>query len=396
MRGSLQKRNGKHGTSYYLKVDTGRDPATGKRRQSNVFAGHTRKEAEAFQSRVLDQLNRGALPPALLASKTTVSEFFREWLDRHPARPITVAGYRWHFERHIEPQIGALALPSVGVGDIERIHAEMRQHGLSDTSIAHAHAVVRAGLKEAMRRDLLLRNVASLVKSPPLARRKVQVPDDDTIIRSLFDYLKRRRLYPAYRLAYVCALRREEVLGLPWRAVDLEGGSIRIEQVLVYCGKASTKYLRLMEPKTELSRRTIAIGPRTVDMLRGWRRQQDEERRRCGSAYQDQGLVFCRQDGAFANPTMFTRNMKADVRHLRAQGIDVPEEWTPHGLRHLGASEMVSSGEDIAVVSRSIGHARTSITLDVYGHHRPNKTQREMVLRREAAIEEALPDDPAQ
>jgi len=44
-----------------------------------------------------------------------------------------------------------------------------------------------------------------------------------------------------------------------------------------------------------------------------------------------------------------------------------------HDLRHTQASLLIEAGEDIVTVSRRLGHARVSTTLDIYSHLMPGK-----------------------
>jgi integrase len=50
--------------------------------------------------------------------------------------------------------------------------------------------------------------------------------------------------------------------------------------------------------------------------------------------------------------------------------VDVPR-ITLHGLRHTAATSAIRAGENIVAVSKRLGHAQVSITLDVYTHHIP-------------------------
>ncbi|MGH9005742.1 MAG: tyrosine-type recombinase/integrase, partial [Acidimicrobiia bacterium] len=79
--------------------------------------------------------------------------------------------------------------------------------------------------------------------------------------------------------------------------------------------------------------------------------------------YADQGLVFAAVDGGPLNPAKEAE--KFGRRIARADGV--PRiRW--HDLRHSHASHLLKAGVNIKVVSRRLGHASVSFTLDRYGH----------------------------
>lgn len=100
-------------------------------------------------------------------------------------------------------------------------------------------------------------------------------------------------------------------------------------------------------------------------VLRAHRRRQLEERLNTGEAWHDDDLVFCNEDGSALHPSRFTRRFvaaseRAGVRQIRL-----------HDLRHTWATLALQAGIHPKVVSERLGHATTSITLDIYSHVQP-------------------------
>jgi integrase len=87
-------------------------------------------------------------------------------------------------------------------------------------------------------------------------------------------------------------------------ALDLDAGRASVTDTLVathgYAPEAST-------PKTDAGRRSIALDPETVTALRNHRKAQAAEKLALGPAYEDAGLVFCREDGTPIRPRSFSR-----------------------------------------------------------------------------------------
>ena len=121
----------------------------------------------------------------------------------------------------------------------------------------------------------------------------------------------------------------------------------------------------LAEPKTERSRRTLRIPGAVLDALREHRRQQLEERIAAGPRWVDEGYVFATHQGR----SLMARNVLRDL-HARLAGAGLPRQRF-HDLRHCYATLMLEDGEDLAVVSRTLGHSQLATTADVYAHLTP-------------------------
>ena len=141
-------------------------------------------------------------------------------------------------------------------------------------------------------------------------------------------------MHAAYVLLATTGMRRGEVLGLRWSDVDLDAGSLSVEQTLT----APNRQLILGPPKTAKSRRRIALDPRSIDALRRHKRRQNEERLQLGELWSnDADLVFCREDGSLVHPDRFTREFKRQVEAAGLPELRGPARATPH-LGDAGAA----------------------------------------------------------
>jgi len=156
-------------------------------------------------------------------------------------------------------------------------------------------------------------------------------------------------------------MRRGEALGLRWSSVDLDGGRLVIERSLVVVDDV----VEWAAPKTARSRRSVSLDPETTSALRAHRTRQLEERVAAGDAWADQDLVFCDELGGALHPSRFTRRFQSAAR-----GAGVPQIRL-HDLRHTWATLALTAGVHPKVVSERLGHATTSITLDIYSHVQP-------------------------
>jgi integrase len=132
------------------------------------------------------------------------------------------------------------------------------------------------------------------------------------------------RLYPAFLTLVTTGLRRSELLGLRWADVDLEGGSLRVRQVV-----SLDKYTPyIAEPKTPRSRRVVALDAGTVAALRTRRIQRREERMAAGPAWQQTDLVFAGKDGAILHPQTLSGAFERAAKRARLPSIGVHDSGT--------------------------------------------------------------------
>jgi len=181
-------------------------------------------------------------------------------------------------------------------------------------------------------------------------------------MRTFLGAVEGDRRYAAWLLLCTTGMRRGEVLGLPWSAVDLDGASIRIEQALTMVGRVPT----ITSVKSDASAAQLPLDPATVAAFRRHKKQQAEDRLAWGEHYVPSGLVFTEEDGAPIHPDRFLRAFK---RHALEAGL---RPITIHNVRHSYASALLSSGQPMKVISERLRHAGIAITADRYAHLSPD------------------------
>ena len=209
----------------------------------------------------------------------------------------------------------------------------------------------------------LPRNPADRAKPPSIASID-EMPPRTWSARQLDDFLahvRDDRLYAAWRTLAMTGLRRGELLGLDWDAVDLDTGRLAITRTLIE-GKGAPRF---SDPKTKRGRRSVALDATTVEALREHRERQLDERVAWGPAYESHGLVFCREDGTPIWPRTFSRSFDHHVRDAGLPKIRL------HDLRHTHATLALEAGVHPKVVQERLGHATIAITLDTYSHAIP-------------------------
>jgi integrase len=166
-----------------------------------------------------------------------------------------------------------------------------------------------------------------------------------------------------------------EILGLKWDDIDFAASKFEIKRNLVAVKDETGKQtLTFQKPKTKKSERIIPMTEDIVKALKSHKAKQNGERLFFGAAYQDNGLVFCSEDGRPLWPRNFDRQYTS---LLKSAGI---EHKKLHTTRHTFASMLIEDGEDIRNVQELLGHATLAMTSDIYSHV-IEKTKKKVVSR---------------
>ncbi len=384
MRGHIKKRSKR---SWSIWLDLGRD-ATGRRRQKCLTVKGARRDAERELNRIIREIETGAF---VEPSKMTMTDYLDRWLKDHARNrvsPKTHERYSELINAHIVPALGHYRLSQLRPLHVQGLYTNLLEKGrkdgrggLSPQTVVHIHRLLRAALQQAIRWQLLARNPADAVDPPrPAKTEMIALTEAETA--TLLEAAKRSRLRLPILIAVATGLRRGELLGLRWTDIDLDGGEASIQRTL----EQTRDGLRLKEPKTQKAARTVALPSLAVEALRVYKVQQGERRLSLGPAYEDQGLVFAREDGSLWPPDTFSTAFCALIRRSGLPRIRF------HDLRHSHASQLLRQGVHPKVVSERLGHSSVKTTLDIYSHVVPGM-QREAALGVDAALRRAIEDE---
>jgi integrase len=334
-------------------VIEGRDQQTGERkRRWHSFAG-TKRAAQVECARLVSELQGGA---AVDPNKITVAEFIaqfdRDWIAANVSAG-SAERYRGALQ-HVRRCLGERPLQKIRPADLAAFYAGLLRDGLAPRTIKLTHRILHRALGQAATWGLVRDNVAELTKPP-------KVPDQETKMiqpnqaAALLERLHGGPLYLLASLALSSGLRRNELLGLRWRDVNLDTAQLTVEQSLEQTGAFG---VRAKSPKTKRSRRTISLPAHAVVELRSHWVAQQQQRLAAGlGKAPDSSPVLATALGGYWSPDAVSHQWRRAV-----PGI------TLHSLRHVHASVLIASGMDILTISRRLGHASPTVTLNVYGH----------------------------
>lgn len=366
----------KRGEKWSFTVDVGKDPITRKRKQITKSGFKTKKEAQKACAEVVSEVENGLY---IATSNQCLYAYIDEWLKLYCKQKLKETTYK-SYKRAIDYRI----LPVLGefeIGELKPTHGQafvkhLVDEGLSERYIEYCFTVVKSALKQAVKWEILQKNPFQYVEVPRPRRKKEHATWSIEEINRFLHYAKFDNpiYYYIFMLALHTGMRRGELLGLKWSNVDLERGIISVSETLVYDGEG----FRFSGVKTSSSRRTISIDIKDCDELRKYRKLQNEFKL-AAFEYDDQDIVFCREDGRPIYPRtlaiIFDRvTKKAKVPKIRL-----------HDLRHTHATVSLEIGIPPKVVQERLGHASIKVTMDTYAHVTPN-----MQMESAAAFSEAI------
>jgi integrase len=331
------------------------------RRRKWLSGYATKREATSALNEALGKIQSGAYVPP---SDQTLAEFIEEWLPtaRSRVRLSTFESYAMNLRTHVLPRLGTTRLRDLTPGMLNGLYADLGRQGgngrLSDRTVGYIAMILRRALKDAVRWGRIGRNPGDLADPPRVRTSEPMKTWTAEQLGQFLDSVADDRLYAAYVVLATTGMRRGEALGLRWEDFDADRARVSISRALISANDGPT----FSDPKTGKGRRSISLDADTVAVLRQWKRQQAGERLQWGPAYQDNGLVFCQEDGQPLDPGWFTaaflsRAARAGVPRIRL-----------HDLRHTCATIALAAGVHPKIVSERLGHAKIAITLDTYSH----------------------------
>lgn len=327
------------------------------------FTGNTRIEAQEWLRATQNQIDSGL---TLKGAKTTYGEFLTEWLAtaRQRLTQNTIYSYGQLIKTYIRPSLGKVRIRDLNPSAIQHFYNQKVAAGVGLRTVQKAHTVIHASLNAAMRLGLIGRNPDDATQPPKPVHKEMRFLNQNEV-RKLLQTAKGMsdRNYALYFTAIATGMRQGELLGLKWENVDLDKGVLNVRFSLARLPGGS---LKLQKPKTKSSVRSVKLGKETLSVLREQHERLVGEREKGNGIWQDTGHVFPSSIGTPIDPTNLNRQFN---QLLKASGLP---KVRFHDLRHTAASLMLNNGVDVLVASRRLGHAKPSITLDVYGHLIPS------------------------
>jgi integrase len=286
--------------------------------------------------------------------------------------------------RYVRESLGKIKLSDLKAVHIQTLYGQMLERGLSPRIVRYTHATLSSALKEAVKLDILPRNVATLVQLPKKNQKEMDVLSKDEAVLFL-GTLEGVRMATMFSFALASGMRCQEYLGLQWKDINFEQGTATVQRAVVWHRTGGGWHFS--QPKTAKSRRTVPLPSSVMQELRKHRIWQNQERLKLGAAWHQNDLVFPSEIGTPLNPPNITRHFK---RILKKAGIRTSIRL--YDLRHTTATLLLQAGINPKIVSERLGHATIVLTLDTYSHVLPNMQRdatdqlEQMIFRKNGAL----------
>ena len=321
-------------------------------------AGRSKTAAEQNLRRVLQskqaQGRRGDLTG--LTRFRDAAEVWLEGLDdlveQGRRSPGTVATYRRQLTNHVLPALGEMRLGEITTPAVDRVLAGIRRK-VSGASAKSCRSVISGVMSSAVRHGAVtvnpVREVQPIDARPARAPRALSPLERTQLLAQLSadPRAQRRDLPDLVFFMLATGVRIGEALGVMWSEVDLDAGTVEISSTMI---RVKGEGLLRKETKTRSGERTLVVPWSATEVLR---------RRFMSGARLDQP-VFPDTRGGFRDPN----NVRRELREARGAG-DL--YWvTSHTFRKTAATILDEAALSARLIADQLGHARPSMTQDVY------------------------------
>jgi integrase len=326
------------------------DPRTGRRRRVRRYFASQAEAVDGLKS-LRDEFEKGGL---VTPKKMSVGELFDEWAAAKTGggewELTTGEFYTQRVEKYLRPALGKLPLAELTTLHVDRLKKRLSDDRIRKAQLRHCLVTLKAAINFAVSRRLIpLGKVAVYMPKRDKPKPKPLTRDDLSAFRSA---AASDRLTALYDLALDTGARLGELLGLDWRRIDLDAGTVTIDRALAEVkGKP---YLK--SPKNEDSVRVVPLAPSTVEALRQHRRAMLAE----GHCRPDSPVFPGERKGEFMAKGTFYRASFGKV--CKAAKL----KFHFHQLRHSSASHLLNAGLDIRAISERLGHGDVGTTMRIY------------------------------
>lgn len=338
----------------------------GKRRKVIKQGFRTKKEAEKFNTEILNKKNRGYVAPG--ESNTLFKDFIIDWFTNYKSSSISINtrnDYLSRMNTHIIPMLGHYKLSQLTNAIMQNFYNDLiNEKKIKAVSAKKVMDIINGSLKYAKKLKLIY-ELPTDINKQKLEKPKIEYWSKEEV-NFFLKYVKGTYMYTPIFIDVLTGLRIGELCGLRWCDVDLDNGSITVNNQLIHDKRL--KVLMLADLKTSASHRIISIPTILINYLK----ELKEDRQAAEKDY----VVLDRNDFKYT-PRSLSMNFTKKVSKFEKPIEEVegdPKDYMQlkqisfHGLRHTHATILIANGENVKVVSERLGHTDIKMTLNTYTH----------------------------
>ena len=327
-------------------------------RRRSVYAS-TQKACRKKLTVAIKAVDEGSYkPPAHM----TVGEWLDTWLDTYcqDLKPRAYESYQSLVNSRIKPVLGDVKMAYLTNINVQRFINSLSRgdRPLSPKSVRNVHGVLHKALEQSIVAGIRTDNPADRIKLPKAKKADLHPLMDEDVARFI-DAIKGDRFEYVFLLALFSGMRQSELLGLQWRDIDFDNGTITV------CRQLQRAYgvngYRYINGTKNGKVRTVSIAPAIVELLRVIRCQQTEWQLAAGPIWNNpDGLIFTDELGEHLKHHTVYNHFKRVVRQMGKPDVRF------HDLRHSYAISALQIGDSPNQVKDQLGHYSSAFTMDTY------------------------------
>lgn len=307
------------------------------------------------------------LESARMSNTILFADYMLNWLSiiKNSVEEVTYAGYEGVVTKRIVPYFRkmGITLGNLTALDIERFYEYcFNTLELKGSTVQHYHANLHKALKYAVKHNLIDSNPMEKVERPK-SQKFVGSFYSVTELEQLFQVAKGDTVEFPILMAAFYGLRRSEIMGLRWQAIDFVGNTIMIDHTVVqFRSEGKTKVVQKDRTKNASSCRSLPLVPQYRELLLRMQERQEQCRKLCGNCYIESDYIYVNDLGSPYQPNFVSQHFRALLEKNQLRVIRF------HDLRHTCASLLLKNGVSMKEIQEWLGHSNFSTTANIYAH----------------------------
>lgn len=291
----------------------------------------------------------------------TIAEMMQLVMDEHATKTLkrtTIREYKTR-QTKIKDTIGDRR-----AADLKPLHIQQWVNDLAKTlapkTVSNTYSFLRMCYDVAIDWELLVSSPCRHIKLPRNRKPEMRILTAEELPGFLkaLDNCPKNDIRVAVLMALFGGLRRAEICGLEEADVDFTTGKVEIVKTL----NVDTGAVYEDDPKSKTSVRTVYFPQEVVEEMRKLSLQHKEEQLKLGSKWKGSTKLIKGYMGADMYPGNLWKYFDIWQKENNIEHISF------HALRHTYTSILADMGKPLAEVSKNLGHAQHSTTLNIYTH----------------------------
>lgn len=303
--------------------------------ENDVISGH---EADAYSRKLCD--------------------FTQEYLQYKAGQfsPLTLKFYSDTIEQRINPLMGHMLLKNIRPRDCQKYILELEKPNkdgktLATSTVRRYLTVLQSIMKTAYKLGYINENPADVdrLEIKQVEEAEIEIFSLEEIDKMLTALESEPLMYNVLiNLAFDTGARRGELCGLKWSDIDLEKRVMKIERSAY---KAGNQQVLTKDTKTKSSNRTVCISQEDAELLKAYKKEQNETKLKLGTAWVDGGYIFTQWNGKILYP-----DSAGNWFSKFQEKLNIPHRGF-HAIRHTSATYNLIAGNNVKTVSKRLGHS---------------------------------------